>query len=216
MKKTFFAIEFVIVALFLLLPPVIFNSDSQNVKITLTPFAFFSLAAGLFLYFFNRKPFYSSHSSDSSGKNINSIKKISVLTVSFGLLILTSVVFVAVQEFVIKQNSPEPLVPKNAVEWSMALTPLAFGAVYEEALYRFFVPQFFLFYFEGKAKVFFEAVSVLLFALAHIYLGTAGFLNALICGIILRVCYKKTNDLWANCLIHFLYNSLLLIGAAVF
>ena len=213
MKKTFFAIEFAIVALFLLLPPVIFSSDSQNVKITLTPFAFFSLAAGLFLYFFNRKPFYCS---DSSCKNINSIKKISVLTVSFGLLILTSVVFFAVQEFVIKQNSAQTLVPENAFEWSTALTALAFGAVYEEALYRFFVPQFFLFYFEGKAKVFFEAVSVLLFALAHIYLGTAGFLNALICGIILRVTYKKTEDLWANCLIHFLYNSLLLIGAAVF
>lgn len=216
MKKTFFAIEFAIVALFLLLPPVIFSSDSQNVKITLTPFAFFSLAAGLFLYFFNKKPFYSSDSSDSTGKNINSIKKISVLTVSFGLLILTSVVFFAIQEFVIKQNSPKTLVPKNAFEWSMALTALAFGAVYEEALYRFFVPQFFLFYFEGKAKVFFEAVSVLLFALAHIYLGTAGFLNALICGIILRVTYKKTEDLGANCLIHFLYNSLLLTGAAVF
>ena len=213
MKKTFFAIEFAIVALFLLLPPVIFSSDSQNVKITLTPFAFFSLAAGLFLYFFNRKPFYSS---DSSDKNINLIKKISVLTVSFGLLILTSVVFFALQEFVIKQNSPETLVPENAFEWSMALTALAFGAVYEEALYRFFVPQFFLFYFEGKAKVFFEAVSVLLFALAHIYLGSAGFLNALICGIILRVTYKKTEDLGANCLIHFLYNSLLLTGAAVF
>lgn len=216
MKKTFFAIEFAIVALFLLLPPVIFSSGSQNVKITLTPFAFFSLAAGLFLYFFNRKPFYSSDSSDSSSKNINSIKKISVLTVSFGLLILTSVVFVALQEFVLKQNSPEPLVPENAVEWSMALTALAFGAVYEEALYRFFVPQFFLFYFEGKARFFFEAVSVLLFALAHIYLGTAGFLNALICGIILRVTYKKTEDLGANCLIHFLYNSLLLTSAAVF
>ena len=213
MKKTFFAIEFAIVALFLLLPPVIFSSDSQNVKITLTPFAFFSLAAGLFLYFFNRKPFYSS---DSSDKKINSIKKISVLTVSFGLLILTSVVFFALQEFLIKQNSAETLVPENAVEWIMALTALAFGAVYEEALYRFFVPQFFLFYFEGKAKVFFEAVSVLLFALAHIYLGTAGFLNALICGIILRVTYKKTEDLGANCLIHFLYNSLLLTGAAVF
>lgn len=213
MKKTFFAIEFAIVALFLLLPPVIFSSDSQNVKITLTPFAFFSLAAGLFLYFFNRKPFYSS---DSSDKNINSIKKISVLTVSFGLLILTSVVFVALQEFVLKQNSPEPLVPKSAFEWSMTLTALAFGAVYEEALYRFFVPQFFLFYFEGKAIVFFEAVSVLFFALAHIYLGSAGFLNALICGIILRVTYKKTEDLGANCLIHFLYNSLLLTGAAVF
>ncbi len=213
MKKTFFAIEFAIVALFLLLPPVIFSSDSQNVKITLTPFAFFSLAAGLFLYFFNRKPFYSS---DSSDKNINSIKKISVLTVSFGLLILTSVVFFALQEFVIKQNSPQTLVPENAFEWSMALTALAFGAVYEEALYRFFVPQFFLFYFEGKGKVFFEAVSVLLFALAHFYLGIAGFLNALICGIILRVTYKKTEDLGANCLIHFLYNSLLLTGAAVF
>lgn len=213
MKKTFFAIEFAIVALFLLLPPVIFSSDSQNVKITLTPFAFFSLAAGLFLYFFNRKPFYSS---DSSDKKINSIKKISVLTVSFGLLILTSVVFFAVQEFVIKQNSQATLVPENAGEWIMALTALAFGAVYEEALYRFFVPQFFLFYFEGKAKVFFEAVSVLLFALAHIYLGTAGFLNALICGIILRVTYKNTEDLGANCLIHFLYNSLLLTGAAVF
>ena len=213
MKKTFFAIEFAIVALFLLLPPVIFSSDSQNVKITLTPFAFFSLAAGLFLYFFNRKPFYSTYSSD---KNINSIKKISVLTVSFGLLILTSVVFFALQEFLIKQNGPETLVPENAVEWSMALTALAFGAVYEEALYRFFVPQFFLFYFEGKAKFFFEAVSVLLFAFAHFYLGSAGFLNALICGIILRVTYKKTEDLGANCLIHFLYNSLLLTGAAVF
>jgi membrane protease YdiL (CAAX protease family) len=213
MKKTFFAIEFAIVALFLLLPPVIFSSDSQNVKITLTPFAFFSLAAGLFLYFFNRKPFYSS---DSQDENINSIKKISVLTVCFGLLILTSVVFFAVQEFLLKQNSPETLVPENAVEWIMALTALAFGAVYEEALYRFFVPQFFLFYFEGKAIVFFEAVSVLLFALAHLYLGTAGFLNALICGIILRLTYKKTKDLPANCLIHFLYNSLLLTGAAVF
>ena len=216
MKKTFFAIEFAIVALFLLLPPVIFSSDSQDVKITLTPFAFFSLAAGLFLYFFNRKPFYSSYSSGSSDKNINSIKKISVLTVSFGLLILTSVLFFALQEFVIKQNSSQTLVPENAVEWIMALIALAFGAVYEEALYRFFVPQFFLFYFEGKAKVFFEALSVLLFALAHIYLGSAGFLNALICGIILRLTYKKTEDLGANCLIHFLYNSLLLTGAAVF
>jgi membrane protease YdiL (CAAX protease family) len=211
MKKLFFAIEFIIVALFLLLPPVIFRPEAADVKITLTPLVFFSLAAALFLYFFNKNYFGTSVS-----ENVNSIKKVSVLTISFGLLIITSVLFTTIQEFVLKDNAALSVIPQNAVEWILAIITLAAGSVYEESLYRYFVPEFLLFYFENKFKVFFEAAGVLLFALAHLYLGAAGFLNALICGIILRVCYKKTNDLWANCLIHFLYNSLILTGAAVF
>ncbi len=213
MKKTIFAIEFLIVALFLLIPPVIFSPQTENVKITLTPFVFFSLAAGLFLYFFNKKPF---GVSDFPDKNINSIQKISVLTVSFGLLILTSVVFTTIQEFLSKDNAALSIIPQNAVEWILAIITLLAGAVYEESLYRFFLPEFLLFYYKNRCRFFIEAIGVLFFALAHLYLGYAGFLNALICGMVLRFCYKKTKDLWANCLIHFLYNSLLLIGAVVF
>ena len=56
-----------------------------------------------------------------------------------------------------------------------------------------------------------EALSVIAFALSHLYLGLPSVVNAFFAGIMLRICCKKSGTLWTNTAAHFAYNMLSLV-----
>ena len=62
--------------------------------------------------------------------------------------------------------------------------------------------------YRSRTTIISELLALIFFALAHIYLGVFGFLNALACGIVLRVCIKKTESIWIPFAVHTIYNFL--------
>ncbi len=113
-----------------------------------------------------------------------------------------------------------PIIPqKTPFQWVIFFFLTCFFASAEEVLYRYYLPRtlkFFIngFYKDSEAKSkrvlieIGEFFAVLLFALAHRYLGITSIIHAFISGALLRWNIKKTDTLVSVCLIHSLYNCL--------
>ena len=118
-------------------------------------------------------------------------------------------------------HKPEPVIPqKTLTGWIVFFLITCIFASTEEVLYRYYLPQTLKFFIDGfyqnndtKAKRICieigEFFAVLLFALAHRYLGIAAVIHAFISGALLRWNIKKTDTLVSVCLIHSLYNCLI-------
>ena len=86
-----------------------------------------------------------------------------------------------------------------------------FSAFYEETIYRFYLSKALNRFCEkmqnNKNKFLIcEGIPCVCFAFAHLYLGIFSVINAVIAHVILRGCYKKTNSIFVNTLVHSLYN----------
>ena len=86
-----------------------------------------------------------------------------------------------------------------------------FSAFYEETIYRFYLPKVLNRFCQkmqnNKTKFLTsEGIPCICFAFAHLYLGIFSVINAVIAHVILRGCYKKTNSIFVNTLVHSLYN----------
>lgn len=121
-------------------------------------------------------------------------------------------------------DSAKPEVPeKTYFEWFLFFLLTVFFASSEEILYRYYLPNTFSFFIgnffhddNSKTKRFLiessELFSVILFSLAHRYLGIPAVIHAFISGVILRWNIKKTDTLVSVCLIHSLYNCIVFIS----
>ncbi len=111
-------------------------------------------------------------------------------------------------------------------QWFLAIAALASGAFYEECLYRAFLPEIPLHILSQTKREFprkhekeltalVEILCTILFAFSHRYMGIAAVVNALLCGIILRLCYKKSGRILCGTMVHFCYNLTLLVFSAL-
>lgn len=108
--------------------------------------------------------------------------------------------------------------PESVPVFVYCLLNFLFGSIYEEVLYRSFLPDSLknLFNIEkgDVSKRYFalciEILAALLFAFAHLYAGWLSVLNAVIAHFILRLIYTKSGNLYTNMAAHFLYNLLIL------
>ncbi len=147
---------------------------------------------------------------------------LSCATVSFGLLMLISAAieslcfffprFFVSQHFVLR--------PSGFLSCFFFVLSLITGATYEEVVYREFLPETALFcakamsprqWLHSSVDLCVELCSVLIFAFSHRYLGLPAVINAALSGIVLRRCFCKTGTVLSGCIIHFLYNLLLVI-----
>ena len=93
---------------------------------------------------------------------------------------------------------------------SIAAVALACAALYEELLYRCYLPEMLqrvLKKLPHRLQAFLtEIIPLLLFSSAHHYLGIAAVINALCAGIVLRHCVLKTQSIIPSTVAHALYN----------
>ncbi|MBP5438495.1 MAG: CPBP family intramembrane metalloprotease [Treponema sp.] len=88
------------------------------------------------------------------------------------------------------------------------------GAFFEEVLYREFFPKTLYTLLDGLSsdkmklavRIFVEASAVVIFAMAHRYMGIFAVANAALCAVALRNCYVKTDSAYTGTAVHFLYN----------
>ena len=216
MKKTLYAIEFIAVLIILLIQPCFIRQNQVVPAIEFTKSTALSLVIAIFLYFPNRKIFDLSYAQKENfrPKDETIIKKISTLTVSFGLLVTIGCVFSALAYFLGFNDDLKTCIPKGVFSWISFIIAILVASFYEESLYRFYVPECLNFLLGKKFYLANEILALIFFAFAHSYMGAMGVTNAFFSGIILRKCFLQTKNLYLNAMIHFLYNFFAVIVSA--
>ena len=229
MKKNFlFYLLFFSVLLFFVIPPIgaPFFVERQEALVAHYPVSVFLNAGIAFLiYYFsqNRAVLFSEMPLCSEKKPV--FVYLSAASVSFGVLCLSSVVFEILSVVTGSESGiHQVLFPSDVLGAVNFILGVCTAAFFEEVIYRFFLPSAFLEILKRRLLrksvsrngdksaenrrlwLFCEGISVLLFAAGHLYLGVFGFLNALVCGIALRVCIKKAESLWIPFAVHAAYN----------
>lgn len=209
---------FSLILAFCVLPPC-FISPSQDIFIFTQPvFPWKSLSLFVFtliFYFVILKKRFS----------VN-IHTLFVFVFCFCLLFLNSLIMKAVSFFV--QNNSEELSaeivkPQTFIEWLFIILNFLFASFYEEVIYRAYFPNAAISLL-GKIKkvqeneklristiVIAEIIALLAFSFAHLYLGVLSVINAAVAHIILRLFYRKCEDIVACWAAHFIYNIISLI-----
>lgn len=135
---------------------------------------------------------------------------------TISLLFFNALVFKYLS-FVIPSGAKDiPIVkPSIFLEYVFCLINFICSAIFEEVLYRAWLPELILSFFkiDDKKKIFnwiIELLVTLLFAFAHLYAGWLSVANAIFAHIILRTIYIKTGNLYSNMISHSIYNVLIL------
>lgn len=224
MKKSFFFwLVFFYVILFFVIPPVFtqFFVERNDKFVASYPFSTFLLGGIAFLIYISALKGKIFEKEVLSKKQPFFLYSSNAL-VAFGALCLSSVIFESISYFFkIDGGIQKILFPSSFLGWFNFFFGVIFAAFFEEVIYRFYLPRAFREIF-GKLRIFSkfdaennlrlsvlcEGLALLLFGLGHLYLGVLGFLNALLCGSVLRFCMIKTKSLWISFGIHVVYNFL--------
>lgn len=205
MKRHYKIIEFAIVFLFLVLPPVFaINIENTEFIFKLTPFL---LCQAVIAFLLDMQTKETEIKKDS----FHLINILSEGAITLGSLFLIYALLQALFYFVpsLAQKSSGKIVsPSNAAEYIVCIITVIISAYYEEILYRQYLP-FVIYDFiktEKKPVLIFEIFPVAFFSAAHLYLGLPGVLNALLSGFVLRRCRIKTNSVYTGTVVHIIYN----------
>ncbi len=218
MKKLLSTIEILFVFFIFILPPLFAGPQKAvhplQIKLSAYSAGMFVSCFFLFLIHFD---LYSKKYLNSSKTNIFLLHSL-VLT-GFGTLVLVSAVFQALSLFLIRKAGgtavTSVLFPSSVLGWFSLILSIIFMAFNEEFLYRFFIPDYVSSFFDKKFTLIFEVLALLIFAFSHRYLGLCGIFNALTSGLILRLLFVKTKNIWILTGIHFFYNLFTVFISAV-
>ena len=243
MTKKIFYLQFSIILLIFVFPP-IFVQKSPDLQVDFSRLNYFSalnLLLGLFLLLQKRARKEEVGEKPPRSKFLKALSFSSVFLLCFGSLLLCGILFWFLKNF-FEPETAGAILPKNLGGWASCAFLLLSGVVFEESLYRWYLPAAFSAaardFFRAKnsakpaaslgenepscgektlaAACFSEAVAVILFALAHRWQGLFAVLNALFAAVILRLSAKKAKSLVPGILAHLLYNAASLALAAAF
>lgn len=218
-KHILFWTEFILVLFFFVFPPIFTPAQNPEKNVppvfAYPPQVFFMAGCAVLIYIneISRKPFFlpllDVNTALQNKTENNSYTNLSATLVAFGALCLTGVFSSVISRLFLR--APEPTVvaavPKNIFNFIFGTLC---AAVYEEIIYRFYLPAAFrkaFSFLKGRyAFLLYESIPVILFACGHIYNGMPALMNAFAAGIILRMHYRMTKSLSAVTAVHALYN----------
>lgn len=233
-KKIFF-LQFFIILLFFVFPPLFIMPDSKaGAEINFSnfsPFVLVNFLAALFLYLENKNFSRWNWFEKNNEKAVSGGWKIIMLSsdffVTLGLLFVTAVLFELLAVALKSNSGQEITMRKTADGYFICLTSIVLSAFFEESLYRGYLPCTLKKIIQSKIMkkedgadrlscnnaAFWtaEIISLLLFALAHIYSGWIPVLNALAAGFFLRRCALRTKSIMPGFIAHLIYNSMAIL-----
>lgn len=206
-------LTFSFILLLFLLPPVIKSFVQQGEIVLqwsfpLVNFAYFVFALLLYTIYKEKAEFENTF--------FFVYKEVVPFTLCFGSLLTVSLIFKFLANVLSNVVSNQVIFPDNFISWLYCILSFGFAAFYEEVLYRFYTPEI-LKVLLGKIKsdkvifILSELFALIIFSLAHYYMGLFSVFNAFIAHIILRLCYKKCDSIIPGFLAHFFYNIVSLI-----
>lgn len=226
---------FAAILFFFVLPPIFISAPSESAFVTWNfPFAQIthaSFAAAIFLLCKKAASKNNCSSVNSTSKMPRWLRYFLYAFATFAMLCAVAILF----EFIAKKlnvtSSQIVLLPKNTKQFIFCVITYFCAAFYEEVIYRFYLPEmaqkiaddFFSHSKTSKSQIietqnilqkscrfFFELAAIILFALAHRYLGNFALANSVLAAIILRVCFVKTQNILPCVMAHGFYNLLML------
>lgn len=206
-------LTFSFIFIFFLLPPVITSFSISGHNIIQWNLPVINIIYGIFAF-----AIYIEYKQKN---NINTkflffYKEVSSFILTFGFLFSVSLVFKFIASFFENTNSTEIIFPSTLKSWLFCILSFFFSAFFEEVIYRFYTPEI-LKYLLKKIKsekiifILSEIFALLVFSIAHLYLGLLSVFNAMIAHIILRICFKKSESIYPGFFTHFFYNIISLI-----
>ncbi len=216
-KKRYIFIEFLLVAAILALPPV-FAPKAEGIPcMVLSPYILVELGAALALKLQCDRMLWNSIPKEEIRKRKTQLvfKTLYWWAICLAFLMFVYALFQLAAYFLHEGQTKFSVGDLNPLAfWGISILNLAIASLYEEVLYRQFLPESLLFVtssWKRGGMVISEGAALVLFTGAHLYLGSAAALNSLICGIILRFTYKKSQSVWAGTIAHFFYNAFVLV-----
>ena len=233
MKKGFFATEFAVLLLFFVLPPIVFASKMPSERVMQFSWQTFVLAAFAAVLWWHLRnetqteaEAHSAEQTRTGGdeQKLHRFMHQGYALLTFGAIVVCAGISELAGRFLLHTNDAVRLhAPASILGWVNVGLGTVCAAFYEEVLYRVYLPGALkrLFckrpscadgtvpHFTKKAFAC-EACAVVLFALAHRYLGWLSVANAAVAGALLRRCYRKTDRLWTNLAAHVAYNAVML------
>lgn len=224
MKKKYLFIEFVLFFLYLVIPPLLVTSATPFGSES-SAFSLVQLVEQLAISVLLTVQYYKILQERTECNTKTPFYILSKATMTFGLLMIIYAMIESVSFFIpdLFQNQfPQtPTKPDSIFKWLHFICGIFVSAFYEESLYRQFMPEASLLFirrFKFKTEKIkslsikaIEITWIVIFALSHRYLGIPAVINAFCCGVILRKCFKSTNNILACTASHFAYNLLLVI-----
>lgn len=234
MKKKYLIPELIIILFFFVLPSFLLkgNTPVYSFGISFQTIILFIISILLNIQFsyFSKKEAVEKSNENSQGNNLHDnpdvirFKKIITFLKWFAL---TLGGIMLVYAFTLLLSFFTPLKGKNisitlpqGIQWAGAFLQLMTGAFSEEVIYREFLPESLnqIFYKNNKKRkliwtIILEAFGIIFFAAGHLYAGYISVINAFFSGIIFRICYKKTGNVYTGFAAHFVYNLLMLLFA---
>lgn len=180
-------------------------------------FSYFILAFGIYLISGEIKQRQISRINFTNKKHYFFYKIFTPFLFTFAFLFFNSLIFSFISTLDIFQNQTDIKVqlPADFSQWIFCILNFGFAAFYEEVIYRFYLIERLNITFNSKnklaLKIIFEVIGTILFALGHFYLGVLSVLNAAIAHLILRLCFKKSGNIYCGFAAHFAYNMISLI-----
>lgn len=200
----------------LALPPVFCHSQQEAVrKIDFSAFSAASLVLSFVLL--SLSPSKRTASLSAKQRFASFILSIKAATFCLASLMLIFAFFQAVQAVLpqgVAAGQQSVQMPSGALGWASLVLALASGALFEEALYRQFLPETLIALLPQKRLLAIagELLCVALFALAHKG-GPLALLNAASCGAALRFFRRKSPTVIPVFAAHFVYNLTLTLFA---
>lgn len=205
--------DFFLIIAFFAIPPIF--SSSQNIEQNIeqisdqhafspaAPISTFLLQSALSLYILFKMKF--------GKKDIKSFFFLSSFSI-LCLLLLNATVWNFIAGFFSSssQNEIKKIIPEDFWTIFYICLSLFVSALYEELLYRKFIPdETISFTLQDKSllyRIISEILIILIFALGHRYLGVWAVLNAFTAGCILRFFCIRTGSFISGFIAHLIYN----------
>lgn len=207
MKKKYLIIEFFIVFALLIIPPLFSGPENTSFSPALKPDTIAQFLISLMFYFQFRKLY------PAANKIKSIISSMWWWALALGYMLICFAVIIIIQKYFFPETFRQTITAEKSIAYALkAILLLASGAFYEEILYRQFFPDTLITILPDRRiiRIAAETVCILIFAFSHRYLGWFSVINAASCGIILRVCRKKTGTVLCGTISHFIYNCLML------
>ncbi len=213
MKTKYLFLEFSIIFIFLVIPP-LFQGPTDGNSVNIANGGRFSLMIAVqglisaaLICQDSRTPFL-----DESGRVRKFSTGLSFLIwtpISLGLAMLSQAAFTGLSMLTGTEGSPIPVFPESPGQWTVYFLNLSIGVLFEEAIYRLFLPDALVSLTGGRKKLRIpcEAACIAIFALSHRYMGIMAVMNAAVCGTIFRIARIRSGRIWAPTAAHLIYNA---------
>lgn len=193
------------------------SNDFYNWDFPFQQLCFFLLALGIYFISSDIKQIYYTRNNFPEKKLYFFYKIFTPFLFTFAFLFVNSLIFsfLSTFDFFKSRTDIKIQLPVGFTQWIFCIINFGFAAFYEEVIYRFYLVERLNSIFNRKNriwwKILFETIGTILFAFGHYYLGILSVMNAAIAHLILRLCFKKSGNIYCGFAAHFAYNMISLI-----